>query len=121
MSIQTFRIFVTLEVNADSQEHANRIVHFAMKGIETCDVEEAGVFDWSLPPSSDFAHSPVQVREWIKANQIKDLRGGAHGVLYTLAARLSQQEWNAGTCDDIAKLLRDAGIPIADVGEGEAV
>lgn len=48
------------------------------------------------------------------------LRGGKiERVLYAVAARMSGQEWNADMCDDIARILRDAGIPIADLDEGE--
>lgn len=42
-------------------------------------------------------------------------RGEAQKVLYNIAERLSGQECTASTCDYIARLLHEAGIPIADI------
>jgi hypothetical protein len=41
----------------------------------------------------------------------------ALGTLQLIRTQLDGHEWNADTCDRIAKLLREAGLPIADTDE----
>lgn len=67
----------------------------------------------------------VVVAELIQEERAIEKAVGALGprgmarVLIDITQRMAYREWNADMCDDVARILRDAGIPIADLDEGE--
>lgn len=71
------------------------------------------------------ARALEELNAQIPANEIEKAvkalsPSAAKDLLTHIASSLSGQEWNADTCDDVARILRDAGIPIADLGEEAA-